>query len=122
MDGERGSARLAEAVTQRVVALHPAVTVDLIPERDQQPFTTLEFVPRNRRAACVTLYANWDWSFGLQCGRFVLFEDEDFYGTEAEHIDRIVEEIDSIARHGVERSTFDRVISLGADRWRPWSE
>lgn len=55
----------------------------------------------------------------MECGRFVLFEDEEFHGTEADHIDRVIEEIDSIARHGVARSTLDRVISLGADRWRP---
>jgi hypothetical protein len=122
MDGERGSARLAEAVTHGVVALHPTVTVELIPERDQQHFTIVEFTPRNRRGARVILYANYDWSFGLECGRFVLFEEEEFHGAEADHIDRIIAEIDSIARHGVARSTLDRSISLGADRWRPWSE
>ena len=122
MDSERGSARLAEVVTQGVIALHPTVTANLIPERDQQHFTIVEFVPRNRRGARVTFYANFDWSFSLESGRFVLFEDEEFHGTEADHIDRIIEEIDSIARHGVARSTLDRVISFGADRWRPWSD
>jgi hypothetical protein len=67
------------------------------------------------------LYDNYDWSFGLECGRFVLFEDEEFFGAEADHIDRIVAEIDSIARRGVARSALDRALSFGADRCQPWS-
>ena len=78
MDDERGSARLAEAVARGVVALHPTVAVELTPERDQQHFTIVEFTPRNPQGARVVLYANYDWSFGLECGRFLLFEDEEF--------------------------------------------
>ena len=112
---------MAEAVVRSVVALHPTVTVDLTPEREQQPFTMVEFTPRNPSGARVILYANWDWSFGLESGRFVLFEDEEFSGSEDDHIHRIVAEIDAIARRGVTRSFLDRVFSFGADRCEAWS-
>lgn len=122
MSDERGSARLAEAVVRCVVALHPTVSVELTPERDQQPFTMVVFTPRNPRGARVILYANYDWSFGLESGRFVLFEDEEFSSSADDHIERIVAEIDSIARLGVTRSVLDRALSFGADRCQPWSE
>lgn len=82
----------------------------------------VELTPPNLLGAGVILYANWDWSFGLESGRFVLFEDEEFKGSEEDHIERIVAEIDAIARRGLTRSVLDRIFSFGADRCQPWSK
>lgn len=79
------------------------------------------FVPPNRDGVAVTLYANFDWSFTLECGRFSLFDEEPMIDDDDDaHVALIVGEIESLARSGIVRSSFDRLIDLGRDRVAPW--
>ncbi|GAA5035119.1 hypothetical protein ACFQRL_00065 [Microbacterium fluvii] len=118
---ERGSARLADAVASQVKQSFPAVSVELTPEREGQYCTLVDFVPPNPDGAIITLYANFDWSFTLECGRFIFFEDEPMLDDdEVAHVRLIVGQIESLARGGFRRSRFDRLIDFGRDRVAPW--
>lgn len=120
---ERGSARLAAAVVERVVASHPTVGVEAIAERPTQHFTVVSSTTSNKRGALVTLYANFDWSFTLECGRLRVFNDELMTSDdEVGRVDLIVREIEAIAKHGLRRSRFDWFLTLGVDRLSSWTD
>lgn len=119
---ERGSARLADAAVSLVKQSFPTVSVELTPEREGQHFTIVDFMPPNPDGAAITLYANFDWSFTLECGRFILFDEEPMMDTDEDaHIGLIVGQIESLARNGLALSRFDRLIEPGSDRVAPWS-
>lgn len=120
---ERGSARLAAAVVARVAALHPTVRIEVVDERPEQHFTIASFIPANQHGAPVTLYANFDWSFSLESGRFRFFDDEPMHDdNEGGRLELIVGEIEAIAKSGLPRSRVDRLLGFGADRVLPWSD
>ncbi|GAA1060874.1 hypothetical protein [Agromyces bracchium] len=119
-EGDRGRA-LAVAVAERVTAKYPATSVEI---RDGGGFhgTVATFTPRNPGGAPLVLLAAYDWSFDIHAGRFILFDTEPMEGSEPEQVDLIVEAILEVAREGVSRGFFDRLISFGRDRVGPWSK
>lgn len=119
---ERGSARLVAAVASRVERSFPAVSIKVTPAREGQYFTIVRFMPPNADGAAVTLYANFDWSFTLECGRFILFDDEPMADDDEDaRVELIVAEIQSLARHGLARSRLDRLVGFGRNRTAPWT-
>src|SRR5688572_22683894 len=119
---DRGSERLAGAVIARVTATHPQIVTQVAAERATQHFTTVSFTPPNAEGARLTLYANYDWSFSLHCGRFIVVDEEPMRNEDEDaRVALVVNEIESIAADGLSRSRFDRLIGLGRDRVAPWS-
>jgi hypothetical protein len=104
------------------VATHPAVRIDVTEERPGQHFTMADFTPPYADGAPLTLYASFDWSFTLECGRFILFEDEPMNDDDEDaRVALVVGEIESVATGGLSRSRFDRLIGGSRDRVAPWS-
>lgn len=68
------------------------------------------------------MLAAYDRSFTIHAGRFILFDSEPMEGSEAGQIDLIVEAILEVAREGISRGFFDRLISFGRDRVGPWDQ
>jgi hypothetical protein len=99
----------------------PSVGTDVIEEHQGQYFTMVVFSPPNADGAKITLYANFDWWFTLECGRFSLFEDEPMVNDDEDaRVALIVNEIESIAVDRLQRSRLDRFVNLGRDRVAPW--
>ena len=119
---DRGSERLAEAVIARVTARHPHILTRVAAERPTH-FTAVSFTPPNAEGARLMLYANYDWSFSLHCGRFIVVDEEPMRNEDEDaRVTLVVDEIESIAADGLSQSCFDRLVGLGRDRLAPWSE
>lgn len=82
----------------------------------------MDFIPPNADGVPLTLYANFDWSFTLESGRFILFDDEPMDDPDEDAwVALVVGEIEAIAARGLSRSRFDRLIGGRRDRVAPWT-
>ena len=118
IEDDRG-AQLARAVADAVNKKHPTVKIDLLPHSELYHGSVVRFTPPSKRSAPVVLAVNYDRSFQLESGRLVLIEDEIMNRSEAEHIERIVAEIDKIATEGVQSGRIDGLIGRN-DPVGPW--
>ena len=129
IDEENNGAELAAAVIAIMRRRFPSVEIGSLPRsiegkrRHMIEYhgTVVTFTTSEPRAARLVLLANYDWSYSLHSGRFILLEDEPTTGTKTERIEQVANQIGLVAREGVRRTWLDRLISLGRDRVEPWS-
>ena len=110
IDWDDNGQRLADAVALIVARNHPDVVVERAKSTPFYHGTMVTLTPPDPAAARLLLFANFDWSFSLHSGRFVLHEDIPMDESEGTRIDRVVAAIEEIASAGLERTWLDRLI------------
>lgn len=115
------SRKLSERVAEVIAGRYPEVRTDLPRASTDYHGTVMTFTASAPEAARLTLYVNFDLSFSLHVGRFVIVEDEATSGTEAQQAAQILTHVEAIAINGVARSWLDRLLGLGRDRVGPWT-
>lgn len=113
MDEDDNGARLADAVAVIISERYPNVAVLRLDSAPIYNGTMVTITPSEPRAARLWLYANYDWSFDLHCGRFVLYEQVPMDESEGDRIKRVVAAIEEVAADGVSRTWLDRIIGTG---------
>lgn len=114
------SVALARGVETAISAQYPSTRVEWPDSSDFYHGTIVDFVPKADASAPLMLLVNFNQSYSLLSGRFVIAEDEETAGSDLERVELIVAAIDEIARNGIERSWLDRLIGRN-DRVAPWT-
>ena len=113
------SIELAQAVLDRVSDLYPAVETRWLGASDSYHGTIVSFDPGGRGAPAL-LSVNFDQSYTLGSGRFVLDEDEPTTGELSERAEQITARIVGLATRGIERYWLDRLIGGHREAVEPW--